>query len=228
MKKNDLKRAQSRAVLYRMMALPFREPYPEKILSEQWQMVLEELPGIESESIPIPPNPEKNLELEMREVFGHNLSPDCPPYETQYGKLDVFRSTQILADLAGFYRAFGLDMADHNRRPDHIATELEFVSLLCLKESMALENNDQEHADLCRAAERRFLATHLGRWVGSFVEAISRKAPGSYYTGLSQTLHALVSWDQKKLGVNPDSSEFYPIRMEEPEEDCSSCFGGVQ
>ncbi|MFQ5381669.1 MAG: molecular chaperone, partial [Dehalococcoidia bacterium] len=74
-------------------------------------------------------------------VLGHTVSPDCPDYETSYSATDIFMQTQAMADVAGFYVAHGLQVGGARReRPDHIATELEFMSFLALKEAYALEH----------------------------------------------------------------------------------------
>jgi TorA maturation chaperone TorD len=60
------------------------------------------------------------------------------PYETSHVKGDAFATSQLLADLAGFYRAFGVDLADRRERQDHVAVQLEFLALLAAKEARAL------------------------------------------------------------------------------------------
>ncbi len=63
------------------------------------------------------------------------------PYETEYTTPDALYKAHQLADIAGFYRAFGLEMSTENReRPDHLAAELEFMHFLALKEAQAMGN----------------------------------------------------------------------------------------
>src|SRR3972149_4542398 len=60
-----------------------------------------------------------SLEERYRGVFTHGHSGDCPMYETDYGPRDVWRQSNELADIDGFYRAFGFDPL--GGRPDHAA-----------------------------------------------------------------------------------------------------------
>jgi hypothetical protein len=52
-----------------------------------------------------------------------------------------------MADIAGFYRAFGV-FAEYER-PDLISAELEFMRLLTMKESMATMHSDGVNAEIC-------------------------------------------------------------------------------
>ena len=61
------------------------------------------------------------LTEEYTNVFGHTVSTDCPPYEAEYGQAHIFQKSHTIADLRGFYKAFGVapnpEMKD---RPDHV------------------------------------------------------------------------------------------------------------
>ena len=62
----------------------------------------------------------------------------CSPYEGSYGAAPLLAGKgAALADIAGFYAAFGMTPGAAEVE-DHIAAELEFMSVLALKEAAAL------------------------------------------------------------------------------------------
>ena len=50
-----------------------------------------------------------DLQREHGRIFSHLLSLDCPPSETVYTAREIFEETAELSDIAGFFRAFGLE-----------------------------------------------------------------------------------------------------------------------
>ena len=119
------------------------------------------------------------LEDEYIEVFGHTLSTDCSPYESEYGQAHVFQKSHTLADLSTFYQAFGVSINPELKdRLDHISVEMEFMHLLTLKEAYARGNgHGEDKALLCRQAQEKFLANHLGTWIkASPTESRGRRA----------------------------------------------------
>jgi DMSO reductase family type II enzyme chaperone len=147
------------------------------------------------------------LQVEHRLAFGLTGSL-C--YETEFGLPHEFRQSQELADIAGFYRAFGFQVGGLVReRPDHLAAELEFMYLLALKEACAEEERSQEKAEICRQAQARFLQDHLGQWIGLFAQSLARStaerspypAETALYPALAQLAWQFVQADAARLGV---------------------------
>ena len=102
------------------------------------------------------------LQSEHRRVFGLAGS-QC--YETEIGSPHEYRQSQEMADLAGFYRAFGFDVGGAVReRHDHLAVELEFMYVLALKESYAASQSNSDYFEISLDAQRKFLSDHLGKW----------------------------------------------------------------
>lgn len=77
-----------------------------------------------------------DLQSEHRRVFSNVITLDCPPYETLFGNDHVFAQSQVMGDIAGFYRAFGVELSkDIHERLDHLSVEFEFMHFLAYKES---------------------------------------------------------------------------------------------
>lgn len=146
-----------------------------------------------------------DLPREHVRVFGYVNSLVCPPYETEYTAEHIFMKTSQMADVAGFYRAFGLQMGEAlGERPDHVGAELEFMQVLALKEALALERGEVEHATTARRAQRLFLRDHLARWTPAFAERVSSQAgPDSFYGALARLLQAFVAREASRLRAQP-------------------------
>lgn len=98
----------------------------------------------------------------------------------------------ILEDLLRFYHFFGLRLSkDAHDFPDHLSTELEFMSyLLTLEEQAKQDGRDTLPFHL---AQRDFLIRHLARWVPEFCARVDERAPSSGYRQLASWLESMVS-----------------------------------
>lgn len=143
--------------------------------------------------------PLKDLQAAFRRGFGAAGSL-C--YETEYGLPHEFRQAQELADIRGFYRAFGFDMGGVVReRPDHLAVELEFLHVLALKEAHALLHGVVEQVEVCVAAQAKFLGDHLGTWVDLFAQSLVLNTEDAPYLPLANFTAAFVQAEAARLGV---------------------------
>jgi len=169
--------------------------------------------------------PRARLVDDHSRVFGLVVSKECPPYEVQYcpQTFSVYRS-QRLADVAGFYRAFGVEPGrDAPERADHLACELEFLAWLVAKERHARAQEGAqwaERAAICRDAQRDFLAEHLAWWVPAFARALGARAaaldpPATLQAALAPALAALVPAERGLLGVEPPTELARPRPEEE-------------
>lgn len=139
-------------------------------------------------------------------VFTMTVSPDCPDYETAYRVGDVFQQVHAMADVAGFYRAHGLEPGGRQfERPDHITTELEFMGFLARKQAYAIENLGDEQALMCVEAQAQFLQSHLACWgpsLGRRIEAQAKKS--EFYRAVGQTLTSWLTDECARFGVTPE------------------------
>jgi len=126
------------------------------------------------------PKTGQRIEEKYGRLFGHTLSKETAPYEIEHMKTkEVFALTQGLADIQGFYRAFGVEV-DSGERADHIAIESEFLSYLILKESLAVENQQSENAEVCSKAQKDFWKDHFSWWTPRLAKELQQQADGFY------------------------------------------------
>jgi DMSO reductase family type II enzyme chaperone len=156
----------------------------------------------------------EELKTEYGRVFGHSICRDYPSYETEYGPRHVFQQTQNLADLAGFYRAFGLEVSQkQGERLDHIAVELEFMGFLAYKEYYASKNHGEDKAQICRDAQEKFLKENLGRWAPIFFKLLKKRVTKGFYYRIGAITDAFLSMEMRLFKVHPQ-----PIEEIQPQE----------
>jgi len=161
-------------------------------------------------------------------VFGHAARGSCPLNEIEYGdiKADPLFQPHRLADLAAFYRAFGLEVAaDAGERHDHICLELEFMCVLAAKEAYAVEH--QFDADLlaqCRDAQKKFLREHLGRWTPAFTRRLAAATNEPTLRALAGFTRAFIESECARFGVTSGSEELALRPVDDAvDRACDSC-----
>jgi TorA maturation chaperone TorD len=169
---------------------------------------------------------------EYYRVFGLVTCHDCPPYETEYQPVtDAFFRAQEMADIAGFYRAFGLAVRrDLGERPDHIALELEFMALLLAKGRLAVAENDParsaQRAAVCDDAQIAFFRDHLGWWAGGFAQLVQQKAQSGPLAAASRLLALLIARDRERLKLPACQRPVAPVIL--TQEPCDTCLAGQE
>lgn len=112
----------------------------------------------------------------------------CPPNETAYIRRD---KGAILADLNGFYHAFGFDpAAEVGEKPDHIVTELQFAALLLVMAARAAAGGRDEDEATTRRALFLFAADHLGAWIDIFGQRLGAVARQPAFAELGGLIEA--------------------------------------
>jgi TorA maturation chaperone TorD len=135
-------------------------------------------------------------------LFGHTARGDASPYETEYGADDLFQQPQAMADVAGFYAAFGLTTIA-GERPDHASGECEFLMVLARREALGLERHADADLAVVRRAARLFLRDHLARFAPAFAEQLRRADPEGFYGALGGLLDVFVAGECARFGVTP-------------------------
>ena len=218
------------------------EPGSRRLIEEAVAVVRDEKParprslgpgerGLESlEPAPVfdrLPASEDELHALYERCFGLVVSGACPPHETDYVEQKlVFRRSHELADVSGFYRAFGVEPSRSNpERCDHIVLELEFLAFLLSQERRAVlstEVGGSEKANTCRDAQKKFLEDHLSWWAPAFARLLEREDPRGFYGATAQFLSALIPTERAFLDVEAHGCAPSPSSIEPPEA-CASC-----
>lgn len=228
--------ALSRSALYEALALGFRPPAADALARISGDEAAEALADaaslLEPALVPLVrrvaglhPTVE-GLRERYTELFGHTARGKVPAFETEYGADDQVRQPHELADLTGFYGAFGLRIAPGAaERPDHVRCECEFVMSLARREAIASERNDDASRDQIRRATRLFLRDHLGRFAPALGERLREADPDGFYGALGALLSAFAMDECQRFEVDVGSAVL-PLR--DPTEDavpmaCGSC-----
>ncbi|MBX3727954.1 MAG: molecular chaperone TorD family protein [Candidatus Sumerlaeia bacterium] len=144
---------------------------------------------------------------DFHQLFDSHGPMTVTPYAIEYLKewpQQSLLDTVQLADVQGFYRAFGLEVSQTgSERCDHVRLELEFLHFLGLKEAIALDREDAEHLEVVRHAQKRFLEDHAGRWPARFADAVERHDAPVYYCKLARLIRTWVETDMKMVGCTP-------------------------
>ena len=168
---------------------------------------------------------------EHARVFGPIIGKDCPPYETQFGSSLVFQQAQRLADVSGFYRAFGLKPSSAAaERLDHLSLELEFMAFLAARDLATgpSAEREEEAARVRSSAAADFLREHLLPWVPHFVDRLSQRAGRGVLGAAGTALVAFLLADARLRGVDPESVDRFDLLppSAEPEGSCFECAVG--
>lgn len=161
------------------------------------------------------------LRAEHARLFGHAVRGSCPPYELEYGRSEIIQQTAELADLSGFYSAFGLSLQDTAfERGDHISVECEFLSVLCAKLAWGLQQGEAEMAETCLDAQRLFLRDHLARWSPAFAHRVAMADTDGFYGRVASLTLAFIDAECQSFGILV-GPQWLELRPADPERDAA-------
>jgi nitrate reductase assembly molybdenum cofactor insertion protein NarJ len=139
------------------------------------------------------------------------------PYETEYMREKVSRKAFELADIAGFYSAFGFSVNEEVKNKealDHIAVELEFMALLEWKEQYGKEKGLMENVGIVRDAKMKFLKEHLAEWGFLYCSQIYGLEGAGFYFRLAKILECVLALQCERYHI--DTSLLDLERSREP------------
>ena len=234
--------ALARAVVYRTLSIGFQAPTDERLRQvgarDGYRVVTAALRRLDQRAgrnqlmpaaallAALPAPDAAALAASFWRLFGHTTRGLICACETEYGPDNGFHQPQQLADISGYYLAFGLrPVAASEARADHIASECEFMDFLNRKEALLLTHRARgakgdETLDLTRQAARTFLRDHLGRFGRAFAASVASADGPGYFGALGHLLLAFVVVECRRmrvdagpveLAVRPDSVDETPM-----------------
>mgnify|MGYP001235878547 CR=1 FL=1 len=183
------------ALKYRLLALAFNFP-TEELAAALGQTKLFGAVLAEGDDI-------GSLAREHTRIFSLTVAGGIAPYELEYGDPGAFSKTQRMADIAGFYKAFGMELAALER-VDYIGAELELMYWLTCKEERGRELGKDEQVRVCRDASIKFMNDHLGCWAPFFSKQLAGAARHPFYSALAGALGGFIDTECSRLGAAPD------------------------
>lgn len=195
-----------KAFIYRFLSIAFDYPSEEslKALSES----LGEL-SVCADKVGLPINTE-NLKARIRDSFERITdvkgdyvklfegNPVVPIRETSYELDKSARRAMEMADLLGFYTAFGVQPRE-GIEPDHLSAELEFLSFLYQKLYHLKNSQDQEGIKITETAIKEYLKNHIGRWYELFCETLFQTDVNEFYMDLGNFLKAFLDIETRNI-----------------------------
>lgn len=132
------------------------------------------------------------LEVDYNRLFVGPSALLAPPYESFYatarleeGERGVVRGTPE-REVKAEYAAHGLAMpAEFVEFSDHLAVELEYLSLLAKREAEAWELGNEKAALALQDDQESFRGEHLGTWIEPFVRSVAEGARTAFYPAVA-------------------------------------------
>jgi TorA maturation chaperone TorD len=127
------------------------------------------------------------------------------PYATEYMAEKVSRKPFELADIAGFYKAFGFIVAEDSRNKeslDHISIELEFMAILTWKHEYAKNSNQEENLKIVHDARMAFVSDHLAKWGFFYCQQIGRLTGHEFYKRLAKLYKLLLTLECHRYSID--------------------------
>ncbi|NGZ26977.1 MAG: hypothetical protein G8345_08820 [Magnetococcales bacterium] len=208
----EMNDALRRAALYHLLASSFRYPggAGQEEIGKEFQALLQAgVPwpeGVYPLLAACPPLLDEDIsELESQYLRLFGPGGGCVIHETAYGDSSrLLGKPNNLSDISGFYLAFGFTPAPGSgQAEDHLSMELEFMSLVNVKEAMAINEGWQERLEITRDVQKKFLGDHLGAWLDIWYHNLGEHMVPDFYQMLSQALMMTVHADLERLGVEP-------------------------
>lgn len=170
---------------------------------------------------------------EWASLFGIEEGVTVSPYELTYLPGPLMTTVRKLADIKGFYRAYGLRIADSERdRGDHVVFQTEYLGHISLREATLRDEGDTEGVHIVTETRKSFIEDHLGRWYWRFTEEVSKHDDEGFYASIAALLATILEREIELLDADPEWVPDDPAVVEWNEgafgdsgRDCGGCGG---
>src|SRR3989338_5904911 len=115
-------------------------------------------------------------------------------YGTEYISEHEFQRSNYLADISGFYKAFGVEV--NSDRPDSLEAVLEFMHYLIYKEINA---PSAEKAEICLDAQKKFLNEYVGPMARAIAQKVIDQTQSQFYKTISLEMEEFLAEEEKIL-----------------------------
>ncbi len=153
---------------------------------------------------------ERLLDLQCEWSYLFATSQKAPNWETAYELEKAGRKAYELADIEGFYRAFGLEVRQ-GYEPDGLIPQIEFLSLLLLKKVHA---EQVEKMEIASKAYEDFFREHLGRWYRLFCQLVEEETQEEYYRLMSKLMRSFLDRERQEIKGILDITEYKKEMLE--------------
>ena len=194
MEQDDLEHGMARADFCRLLAACYYEPGPEfaeeRLFESMAAAALRMGPdfGARARRLGEAFMAEKLDELlvDYTRLFLGPVDARAKPYGSIWLRRDNTLLDESTLAVQQLYAEGGFDIDEgFHELPDHIAAELEFLYLLIFRETEARGRGDLDALAAISDLQDRFLAAHLGAWVGPFTTAVGAGAQTAFYRELA-------------------------------------------
>jgi len=129
----------------------------------------------------------EDLAAEYAGLFLNAGKKSIAPYESVYTSREKILMQAARDEVLLEYRQEGLDRIREFPEPeDHIALELEFMSILCRKTIESIEKGDSQTCLSYLKKQQQFIEKHLMTWIPDFSRDMERAAHSGFYLGIAK------------------------------------------
>jgi len=122
------------------------------------------------------------------------------PYESVYLGEERLLMQKPYDEVRTMFKEAGITPTkDCKELEDHIAMELEFMSILCQKSIQNWKDGEWDEALASNHLQRRFLREHLIKWVPQFCEDVTIKTRMDFYRGIAYMTRGFVILDSEEV-----------------------------